>query len=231
MATAFTGFPPDFFRFFRELAKHNDRAWFTANKPRYRASVVTSMDAFIEAMAPKLEKISPHFLAEPGATGGSMFRIYRDVRFSKDKRPYKEHAGCQFRHEDGRDVHAPGFYVQISHTEVLFGGGIWKAASAELTLIRQAIADDPKGWKRATSSKAFKERLGEIEGEQLKRAPRGFDPDLPHMDDIRRKSLYAMASAKIADAKKPEFVDEVAAAFRAANPLMRFLTEAVGLPY
>ena len=95
MATEFNGFPKDFFIFFRELKENNERAWFEANKHRFRDHVQAPMSAFIEAMAPRLAKVSKHFTADPRPNGGSMFRIYRDVRFSKDKRPYKEHAACR----------------------------------------------------------------------------------------------------------------------------------------
>src|SRR3954453_20816279 len=109
----FEGFGKAFFAFFRELAANNERAWFEANKPRFREDVQGGMSDFIAAMAPYLSKLSKDFVADPRPNGGSMFRIYRDVRFSKDKRPYKAHAACQFRHRFGRDVHAPGFYVHL----------------------------------------------------------------------------------------------------------------------
>src|SRR5690242_7548675 len=114
----FTGFPKTFFAFFRELKANNDRAWFEANKSRFRETVQAPMSDFIEAMAPHLSRISKEFVADPRPNGGSMFRIYRDVRFSRDKRPYKEHGACQFRHRLGRDVHAPGFYVHLAPKEV-----------------------------------------------------------------------------------------------------------------
>jgi uncharacterized protein (TIGR02453 family) len=120
----FTGFPKDFFAFFRELKENNERAWFEVNKQRFRDSVQAPMSDFIEAMAPRLAKISKHFTADPRTNGGSMFRIYRDGRFSKDKRPYKEHAACHFRHSLGKDVHAPGFYMHFASDEVFFGGGL-----------------------------------------------------------------------------------------------------------
>ena len=95
---SFQGFPKDFVKFFKDLAKNNNRPWFEENKPRYQDSVVTPMLAFIEAMQAPLARISPHYRAIPKAHGGSMFRIYRDTRFSKDKTPYKTHAAAQFRH-------------------------------------------------------------------------------------------------------------------------------------
>jgi uncharacterized protein (DUF2461 family) len=101
-------FTPKFFEFFNALAKNNSREWFNQHKSDYQQAVVQPMCAFIDAMAPRLRKISPHFIADSRPHGGSMFRIYRDVRFSKDKSPYKLHAACQFRHELGKDAHTVG---------------------------------------------------------------------------------------------------------------------------
>jgi uncharacterized protein (TIGR02453 family) len=123
MSAEFEGLPKDFFAFFRELKANNNRAWFEDNKRRYRDSVQAPLSAFVTAMAPRVRKISRHFVCDPRPNGGAMFRIHRDVRFSKDKRPYKENAGCYFRHESGRDVHAPGFYMHFAPGEVFFGGG------------------------------------------------------------------------------------------------------------
>ena len=129
---AFDGFPKDFFAFLRELKANNERPWFEANKQRFRDSVQVPMSEFIAAMAPRLAKISKNFTADPRPNGGSMFRIYRDVRFAKDKRPYKEHVACHFRHAVGKDVHAPGYYMHFSPGEVMFGGGMWMPPSDAL---------------------------------------------------------------------------------------------------
>ena len=100
--TAFSGFPADFFEFFKQLSKNNNRDWFNDNKSRFQASVQEPMSEFIEAMQPHLAGISKHYVADPKPHGGSMFRIYRDTRFSKDKTPYKTHAACHFRHAAGK---------------------------------------------------------------------------------------------------------------------------------
>ena len=155
MSDAFEGFPKDFFAFFRELKANNNRVWFEANKQRFRDSVQAPMSAFISAMAPRLKKISKHFIADPRPNGGSMFRIYRDVRFAKDKRPYKEHAACHFRHDLGKDAHAPGFFMHVSPSEVVFGGGLWMPPPDALTKIRETIASKPQAWKKMLSDKAF----------------------------------------------------------------------------
>src|SRR5580692_8357471 len=154
----FKGFPKDFFAFFRELKAHNERPWFEENKQRFRDSVQAPMSDFISAMAPKLAKVSKNFVADPRPNGGSMFRIYRDVRFSKDKRPYKEHAACHFRHVLAKNVHAPGFYMHFNDDEVLFGGGMWMPEPDALAKIRDRIAKKPAAWKSVKSDKVFAKR-------------------------------------------------------------------------
>ena len=144
MKKSFPGFPQEMFQFLQELVSNNNRDWFNENKERYRNVVVTPVIDFIDAMRPRMEAISPHYVVDSRPHGGSMFRIYRDTRFSKNKQPYKEHVGCQFRHEAGKDAHAPGFYVHLATDEILFGGGVWNPAITSLTATRvQALAIDP----------------------------------------------------------------------------------------
>ena len=164
MTDGFKGFPKDFFAFFRELKANNERPWFEANKPRFRESVQAPMSDFIAAMAPRLAKVSKEFVADPRPNGGSMFRIHRDVRFSRDKRPYKEHAACQFRHRLGRDVHAPGFYVHVGPDEIFYGGGLWMPEPDALLKIRERIAAKPAVWKKIVGDKGFVTAFGGIEG-------------------------------------------------------------------
>ena len=229
--SSFSGFSQDYFAFFTDLAKNNNREWFTENKDRYRATVVEPMCQFIEAMAPRLAKISPHYVADPRPNGGSMFRIYRDVRFSKDKRPYKEHGAVQFRHEAGKDAHAPGFYVHMAPDGVVYGGGTWKPPKPELERIRHAIADDAAGWKKVTCDKALVDCFGAVKGDGLKRPPRGFDAEHPHIEDIKRQSFFAMHHTDANEAMRDDFADRVEQAFRSATPLMRFLTKALNTSF
>lgn len=228
--TGFSGFSPDFFAFFEQLKQNNNRAWFTDNKARYYEAVVNPISEFIVCMAPRLEKISPHYVANPKPHGGSMFRIYRDTRFSKDKTPYKTHAGVQFRHEAGRDAHAPGFYVHLAAEGLFFGGGVWNPPNPKLNLIRDYMVDNAQAWGRVRNAKAVKE-CGGIKGDSLKRPPRGFDPEHKHIEDLKRKSFFIMKEAPASHALKPGFADEVAAAFKAATPLTRFITGALDLPF
>jgi len=231
MAQDFTGFSPSFLRFFRELAKNNERIWFNANKVRYKVEVVEPISQFIEALAPRLEKISPHYVADPRPNGGSMFRIYRDVRFGKDKRPYKENAGVHLRHARGRDAHAPGFYVHLSPKEVFYGGGIWYPPGPHLKKIREAIRDDPGPWKKVATNKKIMERCGGVRGDGLVRPPKGFDADEPFIEDLKRKSFFAMSNATPKSIESEGFLDEVTQSMKTAKPLMKFVCEALDVPF
>lgn len=228
---AFAGLPADYFKFFKELSKNNNREWFNDNKPRFRESVQEPLAAFVESMAPRLKKVSKHFVADPRLNGGSVFRIYKDVRFSKDKTPYKTHGAVQFRHALGKDAHAPGFYVHLAPDEIFYGGGIWQPPSPQLYKIREAIRDKPAAFKKATMGAAFEKRFGELRGDSLTRPPKGFDKDAPMIEEIKRKSFFAMAEGKPAQTKKPSFCDDVESAMRDSKPLMKFLCDALGAPF
>ena len=228
----FSGFPKDFFTFFSDLAENNDRAWFTDHKQRYEESVVAPCLDFISAMAPELKKISPHFNAIPKKTGGSMFRIYRDTRFSNDKSPYKTNAGLHFRHARARDAHAPGFYLHLEPGRVFYGGGLWRPPTPALTQIRTAIDDNRAAWQKLKSAAAFRRQFGELgDGDPLKRPPKGFTPDHPLIDDLKKRSFFAVAEDTQSAAQKPAFVKDVASAYRSAGPFVEFLCKAVGAPF
>ena len=139
----------ELFEFFRDLKQNNNKQWFQSNKERYEQQVRLPLQRFIMAFQRPLRRISPHYRADPRPVGGSLFRIYRDVRFSPDKSPYKTHGGIQFRHEAGKDVHAPGFYLHLEPANVFAAVGIWHPDSTALGRIRQALADDPKAWLQA----------------------------------------------------------------------------------
>ena len=231
MPDGFDGFPKDFFLFFKELKANNERPWFEENKQRFKDSVQAPMSAFIGVMAPRLKKITKNFVADPRPNGGSMFRIYRDVRFSRDKRPYKEHAACHFRHALAKDVHAPGFYMHFTDDEVFFGGGMWMPEPDALGKIRDAIVKKPAAWKAVKADKTFRKVFDDVEGDALTRPPRGYDPEHPLIEDIKKKSFFAMHESGVKDATSPKLVDEVASVFSAASPLMKFLCNAQGVKF
>lgn len=226
----FAGFPADLFTFLHDLRDNNNRDWFNANKQRYTTSVVEPMGDFIRAMQPRLQAISKHYIADPKPHGGSMFRIYRDARFSGDKTPYKTHVACHFRHTSGRNAHCPGFYVHLASDEVFFGGGIWRPPGPQLNLIRDFIADNARSWARIRNAPKVTE-IGGIQGESLQLPPRGFKAEHVHIDDLKRKSFLVMTHGPREATLQPGFMDQVTESFKRAAPLVRFICDALGQPF
>ena len=231
MANSFQGFPKEMFTFLEQLANNNNREWFNANKAQYKSEVVAPVMDFIDAIRPRLSNISRYYVADSRPHGGSMFRIYKDTRFSKDKRPYKEHVGCQFRHSAGKDAHAPGFYVHLSPNEVFFGAGIWRPPNPILDKIRTAIVEKPAKWSTVINDKAIQKHFGGITGDGLKRPPRGYPADHPYIEDLKRKSFIAMRQADPELVMTPRFIKEVEKSFSISSPLVEFVTNALGLRF
>ena len=225
----FSGFPKDSIKFFRQLAKNNNREWFAENKSRYEKVVLEPALELVTTMQGSLKKVSRHFLAVPKRSGGSLMRIYRDTRFSKDKTPYKTNLGVHFRHEAGKDVHAPGFYFHIDKDKVFVGAGIWKPDSQTLNMIRTLIDDDQKRWKRVKNGKAFKQTF-ERQGESLKRPPRGFEVEHPLLEDLKRKDHFGLANLNHDDIYSPELPEILVKHFKTAMPFVRFLCDAIHQP-
>lgn len=223
-------FSQEAFAFLAELAANNDRVWFEANKPRYEALVREPALDFIDAMAPELATFAPRFRADTRRVGGSLMRVYRDTRFARDKTPYKTNIGIQFRHDLGKDVHAPGFYVHVSSAECFLAVGCWRPDPAALARIRDRIVDQPELWYAARDDHDFCARWS-LSGDRLTRPPRGYAVDHPAIDDIKRKDFAAIAPLSAADVVKPELVEVACDAFRTARPLMHFLCDALGVPY
>ena len=223
-------FEPDTLGFLRELAANNNREWFKENKTRYEEQVLDVALRFIQSMQDPLHEIAPHFVALPNRMGGSLMRVYRDTRFSKNKLPYKTNIGIQFRHEQAKDVHSPGYYVHLAPDDVFLGAGMWRPDSDSLRKIRERIAAKPAEWRRAVGDKAFKRQF-DIAGESLTRPPRGFDKDHECIEDIKRKSFIAVRNLPLEAPLGKGFQRSVESSFRNAEPLMRFLCKAVGVPF
>ncbi len=222
-------FTPRTFVFLSELAANNNREWFRANKSRYDHDVKEPALRFISDFAEPLKEISPHFRADPRANGGSLFRIYRDTRFSKDKSPYKTHTGIHFRHEAYRDAHAPGYYLHIQPGNCFMGGGIWRPAGPTLRKIREAIDKDGDAWREASCDPQFRATF-ELAGDSLIRAPKGFSVDHPLIEDLRRKDFIGVAPLSEDALMSPGFLDTFTRLCRAASPFQRWLCGAVGVP-
>lgn len=213
-------------RFLKDLRENNNREWFSKNKSRYEEQLKDPALQLIADCAPECTKISPHFMATPR----SLFRIYRDTRFSRDKTPYKTHAGIHFRHDQSKDVHAPGFYLHIEPGSVFAGIGVWHPDAAALKGIRNHIVEEPDAWKRAARTKKFRETF-KLEGDRLKRPPKGFDPNHPMIEDLKWKDYLGVARLSQSFATSPALPKELFNIFAAGTPFMRFLCEALGVPF
>ena len=231
MATS-AGFRPAALRYLRALARHNERAWFEAHRPEYDLDVLGPMRAFVEEMDDRLARIAPEIC---GDARRSVFRIHRDVRFSKDKRPYKQHAACWFYHRDsdakvGRDGGGAGFYFHLEPGNSQLGGGLWMPGPPVLRALRDAIDADPRGFQRAADSPVMRRRFGGLDGEAvLTRMPRGFDESHPAARWLRYKSFTAGRLMSDAEATRPDLPARVARDFAALVPLVRWLNGALGL--
>jgi len=218
------------FDFLSALSSNNNREWFNDHKQLYEDAVRSPALAFIADMSDELIMISPHFLAVRRKVGGSLMRIYRDVRFSKDKRPYKTNIGIQFRHELGKDVHAPGFYLHVEPEGCFVGAGIWRPDSTALGKIRDAIVEKGDAWTKASCDKAFKKKF-EISGESLVNAPRGYDKEHPLISDLKRKDFIAICKISDKSVKSARIMRQVVEGFQVAAPYMQFLCKALNLKY
>lgn len=226
-------FTKSVFDFLNELEHNNEKPWWDANKQRYIDTIREPALEFINDFGARLEKISPHFVADSRTVGGSLMRPYRDVRFSKDKTPYKTNVGVQFRHEMGKDVHAPGFYLHIEPRSCFAGVGLWRPETSVARQIRQAIHDDPVGWKKAAKGKAFTDvwDTGAEDEDMLKRVPRELDPEHPYADDLRMKSFIAGAKLSQTKVTSAGFDADLASMYKKATGYTRFLCEAIGVAF
>ena len=218
------------FRFLKDLAENNSREWFKANQARYEAEVREPALDFIASFANPLARISPHFVADTRKVGGSLFRIQRDTRFSSDKTPYKTNTGLQFRHEQARDVHAPGFYLHIEPGNSFMGVGLWRPETQAAYAIRERIDAEPKEWSAATRRKRFTEVFS-LGGDSLKRPPKGFDNDHRFIDDLKRKDFIASARLSQRAVTADDFPSQFSESCRRAAPFMAFLCAALDVGF
>ncbi|HFD91780.1 MAG TPA: DUF2461 domain-containing protein [Gammaproteobacteria bacterium] len=216
--------------FLEDLARNNNRDWFQAHKQDYEERVRSPALDFIADMADGLSLISPQFLAIPKKVGGSLMRVYRDTRFTRDKTPYKTNIGIQFRHHMGKDVHAPGYYVHIEPGACFIGVGIWRPDREALDRIRQAIVENERAWLAARDDGAFRDAFT-LSGEALKRPPRGYPGDHPLVEDLKRKDFIAIAPVEDEAVLAAGFRAEVLGRFADATPFMRFLCRGLGLNF
>ena len=223
-------FTPATFRFLKQLNRHNDREWFHAHKGDYERHVREPFLALITDLQAPLSKLSPHYRADPRKSGGSLFRIYRDTRYSHNKLPYKPWQGSRFAHERRREIEAPAFYLHIQPGHCFAGGGMWQPEPDALKHIREFIVDNPAAWKRATRSKAFRAHL-QLGGESLVRAPRGYDASYELIADLKHKSFVAITEFSEELACSDQLLMWTVATFKHAAPLVDYLCAAQDLEF
>ena len=222
--------------FLRELAANNRREWFEVNRDRYEADLRAPMRAFVEEIDVRLAGTVPEIVGDPRR---SIFRIHRDIRFSKDKSPYKTHAACWFFHrrssksvgQGSPDGGAAGFYFHLEPRASFVAGGMWMPPRPQLDRIRERIVGDQRGFERAIGGAAFKTWFGALSEEHmLVRLPRGYAEGHPAWRWLRYQSFTASTPIAARDATSPRLADLVIERFLALAPLVRWLNAALGYP-
>jgi len=213
------------FDFLRDLAAHNDRDWFAANRDRYEEHVRQPALRFIADFGPWVRAVSPHLVCDPRPSGGSLFRIHRDIRFSADKSPYKTHAAIQFRHEAGKDAHAPGLYLHLEPGACGAAAGVWRPSMPALRAIRAKVAAEPARWLEIVQAPA----LARMErfGERLQRLPAGFAADHPAGEELKYKDWGMWLPLPQKDLTAADVMERLGAIYADTRPLLRFLCEAL----
>ena len=219
---------PRLYAFLNSLAKNNDRTWFEANREQFECDVRTPLLSFISDFDVYLRRLSPHFVADARKVGGSLFRIHRDVRFSKDKSPYKTNVGVHFRHEQAQDARAPGYYLHLQPRNSFVGVGIWHPDTATAGRIRAAIQSEPEQWREAISDFG---RFALDDENKLRRRPPQVGEDHPCLDDIMREDWIGVCSIGQSAACASDFMERFAAMCASATPFMRFLCRALDMRF
>jgi uncharacterized protein (TIGR02453 family) len=218
-------FTPRMFQFLKQLRRNNRRTWFLKHQQEYEEYARRPSLRFITDLGLRLGDISPWLLADPKPNGGSLFRIYRDVRFSKDKSPYKTHIGMNFRHASASEtVHAPGLYLHLEPGQCFLAGGVWQPDPRSLARIRDAVAWKPDEWRKAKRGL----RLG---GDKLSRAPRGYPADHSLIEDLKRKDYLASVDLSQTQVCGGRLLADFLESARKIAPLLQFLCEAQKLRF
>lgn len=216
----FPGFPPEAMTFFRGLKKNNTKEWFEPRKEIYESKAKAPMIELVEAINSHLGTLAPSYVTEPRK---AIYRIYRDTRFSKDKTPYKTHIAAVFNHR-ALDKHvSAGLYFAVSYESVDFGGGVYMPGPEQILQIRTLLAERHAEFLRLSASKSYRSLLGELQGDQLARAPKGFPADHPAEDLLRRKQWYWYQQIDPSIATTPRLLPELKKRFAAMIPVLDFL--------
>jgi uncharacterized protein (TIGR02453 family) len=223
----FTGFPKETFAFLEGITKNNEKAWFEANRDLYEAGYVAPARAFVETVGPMLRSISPGVQFEP-KINGSIGRVNRDIRFSKDKRPYKDHLDLWFWHGDKKGWNNPGFYLRLMYHSVYIGVGMHSFEGDLLEAFRQSVIH-PRSGKALLAAVAKVEGAGDykVEGRTRKIPPRGYEADPDRAAYLLNEGLYATANLPGKAAAKKDFADTCMSHFRATWPVGKWIMDEV----
>jgi uncharacterized protein (TIGR02453 family) len=233
-AESFAGFPPRAMTFLRGLAKNNRKEWFEEHRGDYESMVKGPMAALVEEVDVRLADIAPEITGSPKR---SIFRIHRDVRFAKDKSPYKTNAACWFYHRDtgsgvgGDAAHGgAGFYFHMAPAGSYCGGGIWMPPRPALQRVRQSLVDDVEGFEEIVLAPGFKRRFGALDPEaMLTRMPRGYAESHPAATWLRFQSFTAGMALSSDQVHSPRLPATLAKQFAVVAPMVRWLNDALGL--
>ncbi|MFB3825977.1 MAG: DUF2461 domain-containing protein [Bryobacteraceae bacterium] len=220
MPTAFAGFPPQAMTFFRSLARHNDREWFLPRKQIYEDAVKRPMIELIEALNAGMMSFAPAYVTDPGK---AMYRIYRDVRFSGDKTPYKTHVAASFFRRGSVKHTMAGYYFSVSPHEIEVAGGIYLPPPDNLRLVRDHIARRHQEFRRIAGDGALRRLMGELQGDRLSRVPKGWPAGHPAADLVKFKQYLYYVLLDPAMASTPKLFREVLARFRVMSRFIDFL--------
>ncbi len=227
MPMTFSGFSAEVLRFFRQLKRNNNREWFLAHKEIYEKEVKAPMVELVLALGAELQKFAPEMVTDPKR---AIYRIYRDIRFSHDKTPYKTHIAAIFAPR-GIPKHAGGgFYFHVSPQELLIAGGVYMPGPKELLEIRNHISIHRARLRKIIEDRQFKKHFGALDGEKLSRIPKGFPADHPAADLLRHKQFLVSVTEPSELALGPELLPRVTQHFRAMTPLVQFLNSPLREP-
>jgi uncharacterized protein (TIGR02453 family) len=219
----FSGFTPEAIHFLLELSVNNERAWFQPRKGEYERLLKEPLEALCNALAERFEARGIPLQSDPIR---SPFRIYRDVRFSKDKSPYKTHVSASFPWASGagnETSHGMGGYFHFQPDEYYVGGGMWHPERPRLEAWRALVADAPAKVHGAIDDPRFVAAFGRVEGERLLRVPTGWTADHPDAELLRLKDVTFGRQLTEDEALSPELPEVLADAFAAAQPVLRLL--------
>jgi uncharacterized protein (TIGR02453 family) len=222
MPTAAPRFTADTLRFLRALKRNNRREWFNAHRDDYETHVRQPMTVVVERLAHDFRAFAPELVASPKL---SMYRIYRDTRFSENKTPYKTHIAAVFPQRGLPKHEGAGVYFHVSPDEVWIGGGMYAPQPPQLQAVREHIAANLTHLRTLVESPGFRRDVGSLEGERLQRVPRGFPKDHEAAEYLKFRQFLAGREFEPAFAASPKFYPALLTVFRRVAPIARFLNE------